>query len=820
MGGTHKGRVVTAAAGRSPRPLALVPLLSILIATSAGAEEAAPGWAGIEALLTGAPGAPTPSPSAGPMSWGDIAQFLEDPGTENAPAGPSLAEQLRTLSEGLARFDGSPNATGALPFADLRTGGAHLTARHPLLSSGYESGTGAVSQPIALGAESPVSLELGHVAQSSLTLAASENQLGAQIENRSFTQVVANLGRDPHSQLSLILGQSTVDRQQSAGYAYDDPYGYYTYGSYGRSNRAGKTDSTGLALEWSALSGMAELKAGFARSTFFAPSPLDAMGFEDPLAALREAPEQGDAHYFDLALTPWHSEDGLLQLKIKQSESEEEFSGSGGWDYASAGSERSIAAEGRWRWLSLRVDSRERLDEAYCYLTDQSSGSANVTLDWLDLSLSRRLYESVSEYTYLAWIYGQDPGDYWSGSWVPLKIENVRSTVTDSGAASLHGKSWSVDLDWTRSDGAYSYGENSESTQRSSEWNASASYEFGLIGLQASLSQSDDVYGVEPDPVVSARTEGGLTLSFDFDQSGHHYSSGGYGGYGGYYGAPYGGYGGASGGYDPASEFPWLAPGGPLPGGAPGYPYYPQPSMAGLPLAPAAIDAQGKDKRSLLAGLLPSSARIGLRQGVASEEDGDDGLDGLPPIFTNSLSEPLGPYYAVEGGLGWRGAAGSTDLSLRVTLATGDERSHAAGGISYEAGVSHQIQTGPLSLGASLDGSISRFEQPSEVDSELYATASLYGSYVLGWLTFDARAYGVLQETAYADAEPYASTYANIQLGAQMTLDPMLPAAWRRTEAPPYLRLRGYLERNYAENAYASGLTGSAGVILFGGMRF
>ena len=42
----------------------------------------------------------------------------------------------------------------------------------------------------------------------------------------------------------------------------------------------------------------------------------------------------------------------------------------------------------------------------------------------------------------------------------------------------------------------------------------------------------------------------------------------------------------------------------------------------------------------------------------------------------------------------------------------------------------------------------------------------------------------------------------------------------RRAEAPPYLRLRAYLERNYADNAYEQGLTGSAGVILFGGVRF
>ena len=167
------------------------------------------------------------------------------------------------------------------------------------------------------------------------------------------------------------------------------------------------------------------------------------------------------------------------------------------------------------------------------------------------------------------------------------------------------------------------------------------------------------------------------------------------------------------------------------------------------------------------------------------------------------------------------GLDGDVRNPLDITaLATGDDKSHAAGGISYQAELSHQIRHGPFSVGASVDGTFSRFEQPSEVASELYATASVYGSYALDWLSFDARAYGVLQETAYSDGEPYGSTYANLQLGAQVTLDRMLPAAWQRAEAPPYLRLRGYVERNYSDNAYEQGLTGSAGVILFGGVRF
>jgi hypothetical protein len=153
--------------------------------------------------------------------------------------------------------------------------------------------------------------------------------------------------------------------------------------------------------------------------------------------------------------------------------------------------------------------------------------------------------------------------------------------------------------------------------------------------------------------------------------------------------------------------------------------------------------------------------------------------------------------------------------------APGDEDRYAAGGISYEARLSHHVQSGRVGLGASVEGSLSRFDQPSEIDSELYATASLYGAYTLRWLTFDGRAYGSLQKTRYSDgSDPYASSYANLQLGAQVTLDGLLPAVWRRTEAPPYLRLRGYVERSYTTSSYDPGLTGSAGLILFSGFRF
>jgi len=406
--------------------------------------------------------------------------------------------------------------------------------------------------------------------------------------------------------------------------------------------------------------------------------------------------------------------------------------------------------------------------------------------------------------------------------WVPLKISNTRSTDTASGNARLHGEAWSVDLDWSRSDGTYRYGDYSESGQSSQDWIASASYDFGVIGLQASFSRSDEIYGVEPDPVVSARAEGGLTLSFDFDQSGHHYdgpSSTGYY-YGGPYGAPYGGaYGGGYGRYDPSSEFPWLAPGAvPLPGALSGY-GFPQPGSVGHPLGPAGGGASKES--SFLSQLLPSTARIGLRQGVATEESGDDGLGGLPPAFSNSLSAPLGPYYALEGGLGWNGEASSTDLSFRLTLASGDAERYAAGGISYEAELSERIQLGPLALGASIEGTLSRFDQPSEVETEIYASATAYASYSIDWLSFDAQAYGAHQQTRYADgSDPYASDYANLQLGAQVTLDRMLPAAWLRAEAPPYLRLRGYYDFGYSASAYETLAAGSAGVIFFGGMRF
>ncbi|MDF2766258.1 MAG: hypothetical protein K0S81_3252, partial [Rhodospirillales bacterium] len=47
-------------------------------------------------------------------------------------------------------------------------------------------------------------------------------------------------------------------------------------------------------------------------------------------------------------------------------------------------------------------------------------------------------------------------------------------------------------------------------------WSGTASYNFGLIGLQGSVSQFDEIYGVQPHPVVSSRTEGGFTLFLRF----------------------------------------------------------------------------------------------------------------------------------------------------------------------------------------------------------------------------------------------------------------------------------------------------------------
>jgi hypothetical protein len=820
---THQGRAGTPGTGRFrllPGVCALASLVAAPVSSAAG--QTALGWQEIEALLTGAAGgtfAPDPPASAGPMSWGEISQFLGQSGPgEAAAAGPSLAEQLNLISDGLARFDGITDATGALPFADLRSGSAYLIARHPLLSGGYDSGTGAVGKPILLGEASHLSLELGHVERASLSLAASANQLGAQIENRSLTQMVASLGEQPTSQFSLILARSELDRKQSAGYAYEDLYSTSSFGSYGQSAPAGETDTTGVALDWSFFSGRAVLKAGFARSLFSAPeSPLTLLGFDDPLAELATPEEEGDARYLDLSLTPVRTEEGLLELKFKQSDTEEEFEG-GGWAYGSGVAERSLSAEGRWKGLSLGAENREREDRLYASITDQRSARASLLLDELDLSLSRRLHESTSEYTYLSYLYDQDPDDYYAGRWVPVKVRNTRSSDSWDGAASLHGDAWSVDLDWSRSQGLYKYGSGGQSAQDSQDLNASASYDFGLIGLQGLLSRSDQLYGVEPDPVVSTRTETGLTLSFDFDGSGHRYA----GAYAGPYGPTYGSYGasfGADGaGYFPAGEFPWLAPGliasshSPVPGYA-----VPQPGSVGV--APATVQT---DPSSLVSRLLPSTARVGLRRGIAREDSGDDGLDGLPSIFSNELSAPQGPYYAIEGGLGWVGASGSsTDLSLRVTVASGDEDRYAAGGISYEAELSQRFRRGPLGLGASIEGTLSRFDQPSEVDTEIYATASVYASYSIDRLSFDAQAYGTHQQTRYADgSDPYASDYANLQLGAQATLDRMLPAAWLRAEAPPYLRLRGYYEFGYSASAYDTLASGSAGVILFGGFLF
>ena len=341
-------------------------------------------------------------------------------------------------------------------------------------------------------------------------------------------------------------------------------------------------------------------------------------------------------------------------------------------------------------------------------------------------------------------------------------------------------------------------------------------------------------------------------MSFDFARSGHNYGSpfdggyggdhggghdgyGGYGGgYGGYgpYGGGYGGYGGGYGGYGPhgggyggydgydPAQSPWLAPATVTYGnGATGYAFPQMEALGGrLPPVPGGAATESANG-SFLSHLIPSSARIGLRRGVATEEDGDDGTTWLPPVFSNEISSPQGPYYAVEGGLGWNGNGTSTDLALRMTLASGDEE-HAGGGIAYQAELSQRIRRGPVWLAASLQGAFSRSEQPSHVDSELYAAASVYASYTLDWLTFHALAYGVRQQTRYSEGEPYASSYGNLQLGAQMTFDEYLPAAWRRSKAPPYLRLRGYYERIYAGDAYVAGLTDSAGMILVGGVRF
>ncbi|MDF2767107.1 MAG: hypothetical protein K0S81_4103, partial [Rhodospirillales bacterium] len=428
--GIPYGRAAKPVTGISTRPLSLLPLLTLLLASASAADEPVAGWKEIAILLTG--------------------------GGAGESAGP-------------ARFVGAPDATGALPFADLRNADAYLTARHPLLSAGYESGTGAVSEPIALAQYGVgLALELGHVEQSSLTLAANPNQLGAQIEDRSFTQLVATLGDPSNSQLSLVLGRSEELRRQTAGFAYEDPYGFSLHSLYGASNRAGETDTTGLALDWSLFSGKAVLKAGYARSVFSAPeSPLAMLGFNDPLAQLAAPPEEGDARYLDLSLTPWSDEDGLIRFKLTHSDREEEFSGDAGWNFAYGGTEQSISADGRWRALSFSAERREKEDRFYDTFSNRLSANANLNFDWLDLSLSRSRYESTSEYPYLTYVYGYDPDDYYAGMWVPVKISNTRASDIATGAASLHGEAWSVDLGWSRTDGSYFYGWGPESMQRS-----------------------------------------------------------------------------------------------------------------------------------------------------------------------------------------------------------------------------------------------------------------------------------------------------------------------------------------------------------------
>lgn len=815
--------------------------LGVLLAHACFAAEPVAGWAEIEQRLRAAQASST-APDRAPAhggggkaanpQWQEIEKRLAEIGgpTTKKPAAPVLS--YSAVIERIAVADPTfwaPSPVSTLGFIDTREGQTSLVSANPILfATAY--GRGTVATPIKLAGPLPMQFSVGRVAETSVNIAAGSRQLGVDMQNRVSTQAVFAYAPTSAIKLTLAAGSVSIERRSLDAFRTQS---YFGYGIVSPDAGSGTTNLYGGSFDLSLFSGDVKVKAGLAQSRFRAFQPeLAAYAIADPLQEMVNPVRTGMAQYFNVDLNLWKDEHGKLDAYAKWRQADPDFLG-GSYEFTPGSAERSFGARGRWRWLSFDLAQQERSDATFGSTSTDRRFSAGLAFDWLELNLRRQQSTAISEYTYFSYGGVAPGGEGTPFPDLPVAVKNRSESANDVTTASLRlfNEDGSVSVNWRRNLGQYSYGSGAPSERRGEALDARAEYAIGSFGLQLAFNKSDDMMGVQGNPRITRRMEYGLTLSYDFKNEGHRYSTAraaptaGYGamgplmtgatptGIGPMAGTPLGA---TAAGAAPATAT-GSAPGNGLP--APGSPAAALDATGQRPPSRAAAKADG----DLFDDLLPSSVRLGVRRGRMTQKTGDDGLpDYIPVYLFNNLQSPMGPFVGAEFGMSWNGKAGATDLALRVTRANGDERLQAAGGISYEFDLSHNLSRPPFSLTASLNGALSRFDPGSAVLEERYLYGSLAASYRNSWLTLQARLNGVQQRTVHADGEPpIPYLYATAELSAELTLDQLLFADWdREKKAPPYLRVRGYVARQVPALSYGALSANSQGFMVVGGARF
>ena len=232
-------------------------------------------------------------------------------------------------------------------------------------------------------------------------------------------------------------------------------------------------------------------------------------------------------------------------------------------------------------------------------------------------------------------------------------------------------------------------------------------------------------------------------------------------------------------------------------------------------------DGQGDD--GWLAALLPSSLHVSLLRGQASQSVGQDSTS-YYPYYTYSLRAPLGPYYTIEeaspGRANWAAPIWCCAIPEPVAIL----RRQRWAAPSYEIDLQQSLRWGNWNFSASFNGSLSRFDPGGPEKQEIYGYASATVNYRLPWLALQGRIYGTHQSIVYTsqDLLPTNTNYLTSELSVEANLDSIMFPEWAnaQSQAPPYLRLRGFVARQFPAYSYG-GYTGNAqGLLVVGGARF